>query len=195
VDDSLLEPVLNLVGERVALGPIQKSLLPLFHRWINDFEVVQGLTTGLRPLSIEMEQVWYDAAIKKSDSVYFVIYERETKQPIGITDLHNIDHVHGTAEFGIIIGEKSCWGRGYGTEVTALILEYGFKILDLHNIWLRVFSFNERARRAYLSAGFKEIGRLREAVRYCGKRYDVILMESLASEFRGRGVFDNLSSC
>ena len=29
-------PVLNVVGERVALGPLRADLLPLYGRWIND---------------------------------------------------------------------------------------------------------------------------------------------------------------
>ena len=74
------------------------------------------------------------------------------------------------AKFGILIGEKDCWGKGYGTETALLMLDYGFTGLGLHNIMLRTDSFNERGVGAYLRAGFREIGRRREAVRVAGRR-------------------------
>ena len=55
----------------------------------------------------------------------------------------------GTAEFFIEIGDKESWGKGYGTEVTRLVLEYGFTCLGLHNIFLWVFATHERGIRAY----------------------------------------------
>lgn len=179
------EPVLNITGDKVALGPIRRDLLPLYQRWINDFEVVRGLTVSLRPLTSEAEEVWYERASKEDGSVHFTIYERVTLRPIGNTSLMEIDHLHRTAEFGILIGEKECWGKGYGTEVTGLMLDYGFTGLGLHNIQLRVFSFNERALRAYQRAGFHLIGRRREARRLGGTAYDVIYMDCLATEFQG----------
>ena len=85
-----------------------------------------------------------------------------------------------------MIGEKECWGKGYGAETTALMLDYGFNALGLHNIMLSVFSHNERGQRAYRRAGFREIGRRREALRRGGQTYDLVYMDCLASEFRGR---------
>lgn len=84
-----------------------------------------------------------------------------------------------------MIGEKECWGKGYGTEVTALMLEYGFTALSLHNIMLTAYSFHERGIRAYRRAGYREIGRRREALQLGGKAYDQIYMDCIASEFHG----------
>jgi len=49
---------------------------------------------------------------------------------------------------------------------------------------LTVLSFNGRGIRAYKRAGFKEIGRWREAHRFGGRAYDVIYMDCLATEFQ-----------
>ena len=54
--------------------------------------------------------------------------------------------------------------------------------LGLHNMLLTAFSFNERGIRAYRRAGFKEVGRRREARRLAGHAYDVVYMDCLASE-------------
>jgi RimJ/RimL family protein N-acetyltransferase len=90
--------------------------------------------------------------------------------------------MHRTAELGIVIGEPDCRGKGYGTEATRLILDYAFSALGLHNVMLRVFAYNEAAIRAYLKAGFKEIGRRREAHRQGGVAYDEVLMDCVSTE-------------
>lgn len=102
---------------------------------------------------------------------------------IGYTTLEDIDLRDRTAKFALLIGEQDCWGKGYGTETTRLMFDYGFTALGLHNIMLLVFSFNERGLRAYSCAGFRPIGRRREAHRLGGRAYDVIMMDCLASEF------------
>jgi diamine N-acetyltransferase len=174
-------PVINITGEKVALGPIRRDLLPLYQRWMNDFEVTRTLGARFRPMTREAEEAWYDEASKKE--ILFTLYERATMRPIGNTDLRDIDHFHRVAEFGLVIGEKECWGKGYGTEATRLMLDFGFNALGLHNIVLTVFSFNERGLRAYTRAGFREIGRRREAFRLGAEHYDVVYMDCLASEF------------
>src|SRR5713226_2402406 len=177
------QPILNITGEKVALGPIRRDLLPLYLKWINDFEVTRT-TVGFQPMTWEAEEAWYQQCSKGDREVMFTIYERETMRPIGNTELGRIDHFHRTADFDIAIGEKDCWGKGCGTEAAALMLDYGFTALGLHNIHLSVWSFNERAIRAYRRAGFREIGRRREAHRLGAQAYDVIYMDCLATEFQ-----------
>jgi diamine N-acetyltransferase len=97
--------------------------------------------------------------------------------------LGDVDHFHQTARLTLWIGEKECWGRGYGTEATILILNYGFTALGLHNIGLDVTSANERGLRAYQQAGFRVVGRRREAFRLGDRVFDRIYMDCLATEF------------
>jgi RimJ/RimL family protein N-acetyltransferase len=182
------QPIVNFVGEKVALGPRRRELVPLYTKWINDFEAVRGLGVGMRPTTREAEEEWYERTSKGDRDAGFTIYERATMRPIGNAGLHGVDHRHRVAEFGILIGEKDCWGKGYGTEATALVLEYGFTALGLHSIMLRAYSFNERAIRAYTRAGFRLVGRWREAHRLGGQAYDVVFMDCLATEFQGQAL-------
>ena len=179
------EPIINIAGEKVALGPLRRDLMPLYLKWINDFEVLRFLGPSMRPMSLEAEEEWYAAANKAENQASFTIYENARMRPIGNTNLGKINHVHRTAEFGIMIGDKESWGKGYGTEVTRLMLEYGFTCLGLHNISLWVHAANERGIRAYQRAGFKMAGRLRQGLRLGGRAHDNILMDCLATEFEG----------
>lgn len=182
------EPIVNIVGEKVALGPYRHDLLPLYTRWINDFEVTRTLSLRLGPLTAEQEEEWYERANRSETVVNFTIYERATMRPIGNTGFHNVDHLHRTAEFGILIGEKECWSRGYGTETTTLVLRYGFTCLHLHSIMLHVHAYNERAIRVYRKAGFRDAGRIRECHALDGKLHDVLIMDCLSTEFDTRAV-------
>ncbi len=186
LEDQNLRPVpnLNIVGDKVALGPRSRDLLPFYLKWINDFDVTRTLAIGWHPVTWEAEDAWYEDTEKAKDMVMFTIYERSTLRPIGNTALVKIDHLHRTAEFAIMIGEKDCWGKGYGTEATTIMLDYGFTALGLHNIMLCTYAYNEPAIRAYTRAGFEVIGRRRQAHRLGGHAYDIILMDCLASEFQ-----------
>lgn len=175
-------PLVNIVGESVALGPMRRELVPLYLRWINDFGTTRTLGLPPRPMTAEAEARWYDNATGGDDAL-FTIYERATWRPVGNTGLHQIDHRHRTATFGIVIGEVDCRGKGYGAETARLMLDYAFTALGLHNVGLVVFEYNQAGRRAYEKAGFKEYGRRRQAHRMGGRAWDAILMDCLATEF------------
>jgi RimJ/RimL family protein N-acetyltransferase len=166
----------------VALGPLRRDLIPVYVRWMNDPLVTRGLGARTGPYTEAMEEAWYAKASEGKDPG-FLIYRKDTWQPIGTTALHDIDHVHGIAEFGINIGERDAWDQGFGTETARLMLDYGFNVLNLVNIQLRVFAFNPRVIRSYEKAGFKVIGQRRQAAFLAGRRYDIIYMDCLASEF------------
>lgn len=179
------QPIINMTGEQVALGPFHRDLVPLFQKWMNDFEVTSTYGSHFRTRTLDAQTAMYDRDSQGgTDYADFTIYERTTLRAIGRTSLERIDYVDRTAKFTILIGEKECWNKGYGTEATRLMLDYGFTGLGLHNIWLTVFCFNARGLRAYQRAGFKEIGRWREAHRAGGRAYDVIYMDCLATEFQ-----------
>ncbi len=178
-------PIINITGERVALGPLSRDHVALFARWDNDFAVTLYAGDPLRPTTRELIEARFDKGAREESrhNVGFMIYERATMRPLGVTEVRHIDHVHGTAEYGISIGEKDCWGKGYGTEATRLMLDYAFRVLGLHNVMLTTYAYNQRAIGAYTRAGFREVGRRRECQRIGDRFYDDVYMDCLASEF------------
>ncbi len=179
-------PILNIVGEKVALGPFHPGLVPSMHRWLNDFAVTALSGDPIKPKTLEETQMDYlrDCRGERRDYRGFCIYERASLRLICITELRRVSLEEGTATYGIIIGEKDCWNNGYGTETTRLILDYGFNMLGLHNIMLTASSNNERAINAYTHAGFRLIGRRRETYRQGHHFYDEVMMDCLSTEFQ-----------
>jgi len=82
-----------------------------------------------------------------------------------------------------LIGDKSYWNQGYGTEALRLLLRVGFETLNLHRIFLRVYETNPRAIRAYEKAGFVQEGRQRQAEFKDGRYIDVLVMSMLVAEY------------
>jgi diamine N-acetyltransferase len=175
--------IVNFVGDRVALGPLRRDLLPTYTRWRNDFTVARTLNYLPGPFTAEEREAWFARASSDSSTVRFTIYERAIWRPIGIANLHDVDSRHGTAELGLMIGESDARGRGFGTEASCLMLDYAFTALGLHNVMLRVYAYNPAGLRAYQKAGFREFGRRSASRVFAGRRWDEVYMECLASEF------------
>jgi RimJ/RimL family protein N-acetyltransferase len=180
------DQVMNIIGERVVLGPMGREQIPVYQLWLNNFHTLRTQGEPVpRPETIDGISRWYESYVTGRDDVaWFTVYDKQTDQPIGWTELKEIDHLHRTAEFALMIGERGFRGRGYGTEVTTLMLDYGFIALGLHNIHLYYHEFNIAGRRAYERAGFREYGRRTEAHYMGGRLWDVVLMQCLSSDFQ-----------
>ena len=174
-------------GERAALGPMRRDLAAAYATWINRVEVKAGLA-NLGILDAVTEAAWIDETAKANAQLEpaaanFTIYDRGDGAPVGTCALTDIEHRHRRADFGIVLGERR--GQGLGTEATRLALDWAFNVLSLHNVRLEVYPWNAGAIRAYERAGFKVIGRRREAIFRHGRVWDEIYMDALASEFTG----------
>jgi RimJ/RimL family protein N-acetyltransferase len=174
----------KLTGERCYLSPVQLSDAEAWTKWMNDLDVTVPLgDEAYVPYSLEKMQAEAADAIERQQHVFSIV-ECATDRLIGRCLLFGIDAVNRSAMFGILIGEKEYWDRGYGSEATCLLLDYAFNLLNLHSVMLGVFGFNERAIRSYEKVGFKVIGRRREARIIAGKAWDAVLMDILEEEFR-----------
>jgi RimJ/RimL family protein N-acetyltransferase len=181
--DPAAPPIVNIAGDRVALGPLRRDLIPLYHRWFNDFAVRRTRVRAPRPTTLEAQERDYDALATSTDRHTFTVYDLATWQPIGDAALQGIDHRHRSAFFAITIGEAAYRGRGYGTETTRLVLDYAFTALGLRSVKLEVAEFNLAGLNAYRRAGFREVGRWRQSWLLDGRLWDIICMDCLATEF------------
>lgn len=179
----------KMVGERIYLSPINVDDMEKYTEWINDLEISINLSTASEVYSIEKEREILEKISKEGYN--FAIIDLNKDEVIGNCGLLDVNMCHRSAELGIFIGNKNYWSQGYGAEAINLLLNYGFNLLNLNSIILRVHSFNKRAISCYKKCGFKEIGRRREAYIVGGRKYDDIFMDILASEFKGElGLID-----
>ena len=175
-----------LIGTKIYLRPLEREDAQLFVPWINDAEVTRTLEVFYRPLNLQAEVEFIETIYKSEHDVVLGIAVKETEALIGGAGLHRMDFKNRRASFGIFIGEKSEWGKGYGTEVTALMTGYAFEILNMNRVWLHVYEYNERGLKAYERVGFKREGVLRQDRYHEGRYWDTITMAILREEWEAR---------
>ena len=174
-----------LIGELVYLRPLERSDVPRLVEMLNDREVTRTLVL-FRPLSPLGEERFLERLEERQSDVVLGIVERETDLLVGSTGLEAVDSRSRHAEFGIVIGDKTRWGRGYGTEATRLIVDFGFDTLNLHRIELEVYADNPAGRHVYEKVGFQFEGVRREHTYHAGRYWDVAIMSILRREWDAR---------
>jgi RimJ/RimL family protein N-acetyltransferase len=177
-----------LKGKNVLLRPIKRSDISYFLKWFNDPEVLQYLTLYL-PMTEMSEEKFIEelgTTRARSDALFVIeVIEGASTKPIGNCGLHQIDSKDRNANFGIIIGEKDYWSKGYGVEATRLVINYGFQQLNLHRIYSNAVAFNERSIKLHKKVGFREEGRLRQAMFKNGQYHDLLQFGILREEWKG----------
>lgn len=173
----------KLVGDNIYLSPRSPEGAEKFTEWLNDFKVTDFIQKSAYLITLE-DEIKYFENPRDDERVFFIVRIEDDKL-IGTVGLHQINYINRCATLGIFIGDKSGRNKGFGTEAIRLILEYGFKYLNLNNIKLDVLEFNERAQACYKKCGFKEYGRRRKIEFIYGKYYDIIEMDILSQEFEG----------
>lgn len=177
----------KLVGDRIYLSPKGSSEeeIKKFTEWMNDFQITDYTGRSSQITTYASEKEYLENAEKDSENRTFNIINLEDNNLIGTVGLEYINWIERSAVLGIFIGEKDFRSNGYGTEAIQLLLEYGFKYLNLHSIRLDLISVNERAHKCYLKCGFKDTGCSREEIFLNGKYYDKLHMDILENEFSG----------
>jgi RimJ/RimL family protein N-acetyltransferase len=175
--------VLVVAGNTVGLTLMQAEDVPTIARWNQDLEFTALLGTPGEAHTLEMRQEVYKQNSKiRPDSAEFAVIELNTGKLVGFGGLFDITRALVATMF-VGIGESTSRRRGYGTEASRLICEYGFFFRNLHSIKVEVHEYNRAAIRLYERLGFKTVGRLRGANLLNNHRYDEIIMDVLRSEF------------
>jgi RimJ/RimL family protein N-acetyltransferase len=173
-----------LEGRLVRLRAVEPEDAERAYEWINDYDVYRNLMARY-PFSMEAERQWTQEAASKQNSFEECRFAITTKDGthIGFTGLHRGNPENRHVELGIMIGDKSFWSSGYGTDTVRTLLRFAFEQMNLNKVSLGVFEFNERAIACYRKCGFVEEGRLREEYYQDGRYWDVIRMSILRREY------------
>ena len=173
-----------LVGERVELRRHARANYRLYGEWYGDPEIWRLTSWAASPLSPSaVERLFEDRELSTTDDS-FAIHLKDEERPIGVVSFMNISEANDSAELSVIVGHPEDRHHGYGAEAIDTILRYGFEELRLNRVGLSVFEFNETAISTYEKLGFREEGRLRQALKRDGAFHDAILMSVLGSEWR-----------
>ena len=175
---------LLIEGHAVGLALMRPEDVPAIARWHQDLEFTANIGSPGEAHTVEMRREAYEKnARMRPDSAEFAIILLSCGQLVGFGGLFDISRAM-TATLFVGIGERDVWSKGFGTEATRLICEFGFFFRNLHGIKVEVNGYNRRAIRVYEHLGFKLVGRVRGAIMLNGSRYDQVVMDLLRDEFK-----------
>ena len=173
-------------GAKVKLTALNANDAPTIARWATDSDLLRlSDSVPAYPRSEAAVAERLEEQRKDESDYQFGIRLAESDELIGVLDLNGIEWQHRTGWLSISIGDRSKWGRGYGSEAMQLILAYAFQELNLHRIQLSVFEYNERAIALYEKLGFQREGVWREWGERDGRRFDIHLYGLLRPEWSG----------
>ena len=178
-----------LTGNLVRLRAIEMEDLDRYLAWVNDEEVVQYIATSApHPVSRAQEEEWLRRAMTHTvpPEITYAIETLDDGRHIGSVSLHGVGGSERKASLGVLIGDKTCWSRGFGTDAITVMLRHAFEELNLNRVSLEVHDFNARAIACYRKCGFVEEGRLRQDRYRHGEYGDTLIMGVLREEFRAK---------
>lgn len=173
-----------LRGEKVVLRATERTDLPRMWEFHNDPALHLLIADDpWEPQSLARLETRFDEKLHEAehDGPWFAV--EADGLYIGHCGLHSFDDLSRTCQIGIGIGDKTYRGRGYGREAIRLVLDYAFRLRNMHKVWLTVNGDNEQAIRAYGACGFVEEGRLRRHVWVDGAYIDLVQMGLLREEW------------
>lgn len=156
---------------RLCLKKLKKSdLTQRYARWLNDPEVKKYLESRFRrhtPLTLY--KYWQEQE-RDENCLFLGIFLKNPLLHIGNIKLHRIDRRHRNAELSLMIGERSCWGKGYADEAIRPLVKHAFNKLKLHKVYARIYSVNKNSIKAFKKAGFLFDG-VRKEHYFSGNRF------------------------
>jgi [ribosomal protein S5]-alanine N-acetyltransferase len=173
-----------LVSERLIFEPLSQNHISEFYvDWLNDIDVYKYLETG-GDYSIDKLEKYVLNQYEKN-ILFWAIKIKETNVHIGNIKIDPLDPVRKSGEYGIMIGEKSVWGKGYAKEASIRIIDYCFNVLNFNSITLGVIEDNRNALMLYQKLGFKTDQILVKNVGWNGIETNSLRMSLDAKDFNG----------
>jgi RimJ/RimL family protein N-acetyltransferase len=171
-----------IVGERLYLRPLEPAQdNHLYSNWMNDEEIRRYFS--IYPTSDTRGKERLELLYRDGKHIIYGVALNQDNRLIGLVGLKDINYINQSAEFYIIIGDRTAWGKGYGTEATKLMIRYGFLELNLNRIQTQDMEGNIGGWRADEKAGFTYEGTIREVILRFGKYHNVRFYSILRSEY------------
>lgn len=173
--DQIFRPFLT--GSRIYLREVRLTdVNESYYKWMNDPEVTQYLESRFYPQSMESISEFVKNQTGDQNNVFLAIILKEGDFHIGNIKIGPINWIHRFAEVGILIGDKTSWGKGYGTEAIGLVVKYAFNILNLHKLTAGCYNSNQGSLKAFQKNGFEVEGVRKKHSFHNGEYIDAILL-------------------
>tara|TARA_Y100000294_G_scaffold136315_1_gene129138 strand:- start:4422 stop:4880 length:459 start_codon:yes stop_codon:yes gene_type:complete len=131
--------------------------------WLKDDEVKKYMSASLST-TIKQLYEYYREITGRESALIFAVELRRGRKHIGNVTLQNIDEIRKCAVFGIMVGDKTQWGKGYGRLATELTVKYAFDQLGLKAVRLGVSPKHKEGIHLYKKCRFKVTRRQKQKI-------------------------------
>lgn len=153
--------MIRLESKRLYYEHLEEKHFPIFFRDEQDFEIMQYIRKEAQDEATARNKFnEYLSYMQKFPELgVFAVFEKETKRQVGLTLLFHIEMKPkiGRYELGYRF-EKCSWGKGYATEVTHVMLQYGFNQLGFKEICATTDPNNVNSQKVLLKVGMTDMG-------------------------------------
>jgi len=176
-----------LIGDRIYLRPMDIGDADgPYLQWVNSPTAYLTLGTLYFPTTKAALEAYIKQQMEHPDAAFFAIMTKADDRFIGTAKLGPVEHPHRHVYIGLFIGEESERSKGYGTEVVKLLLQYGFRQLNLHKISAGTNASNVASIRMFEKVGMKVECRRSKQLFVNGAWEDHIILTMFENEFSTR---------
>ena len=169
---------MKITGERIYLRILTPDDVSKdYVEWLRDTEITQFLEIRWKVFTLEDIREYVKTMNENPNDYLFGIFIKGNNEHIGNIKVGEIDQMHKFGSVGLLIGNKNMWGKGYGTEAVRLATQYSFEELNLNHLKAGMYSDNKGCYKAFIKAGYREVGRYKSSRFYKGGYVDEILVE------------------
>jgi [ribosomal protein S5]-alanine N-acetyltransferase len=183
---------MRIEGRHVHLEPFVERHLydPRYLTWLRDREVMRyiGRDEYLRPFEFSMVEDYVRSLWANPLCAFWAVHALDDGTFIGTFKTHYGDatgEATRSADIGIMIGERSRWGKGYATDAAGSGCRHAFETLGARKLTAGANASNGAVVAAFRRIGFVEEGRLREKLLVDRQYHDHVLMGCFRHEFCG----------
>jgi len=158
-------------------------------RWMNDARVTRtiGRFDYLLPVS-RAKLAEYFNSIDTDNTLFLAIYFRLRAGGrecfVGTLKLYDLDQLAHRASLGIMIGDRSAWGRGIASSAIRAACSYVFEVLGFSKVTAGYLATNVGMHKAFKKNGFRVEGVLGRQVFFAGRLDDHVMVCKFRNEKR-----------
>lgn len=164
-------------------GLDERDLAGPYPSWFNDPEVCRFNSHGRSPATLPQMEAYVRKVQNSATDLVLAIVLKVGERHIGNISLQKISWVDRSAEYAIVMGDKDSWGKGIAKEASLLLLQHGFRTLNLHRIYCGTSEKNLPMQKLAAAMGMKAEGRRRQALFKEGNFQDILEYGILQEEF------------
>ena len=177
----------RLDGKKTYVIPFSQRHLndERYYGWLTDYDVIKTINRPdyIIPVPFDDVKRYCEDLMNSKTDIFLALYDKDEESFIGTVKVGSINWFSGTADIGIMIGDKGRWGRGFAQDALNMVCTYLFDVLGMRKLTAGSMAVNKSMITVFQKLGFREEGVFRLQDRFEGGYCDHIYLGCFKTEF------------